>query len=57
MPTGWRPEDVIRKISGAKDVYKQEKYMPVASAYLKSWTYYTVIHNFSNNDVHDNTIG
>ncbi len=40
MPTGWRPEDVVEKypVPYTKDVYKQEKYMPVASAYLKAWS-------------------
>lgn len=40
MPTGWRPEDVIEKyqVPNTKNAYKQEKYMPAASRYLKAWS-------------------
>lgn len=40
MPTGWRPADVINKypVPYLKDVYKQEKFMPNASKYLKAWS-------------------
>jgi hypothetical protein len=40
MPTGWRPEDVVEKypVPYTQDVYRQEKYMPAASAYLKAWS-------------------
>ena len=39
MPTGWRPEDVAKKqpVPYVLDVYKQEKYMPSVSIYLKVW--------------------
>ena len=41
MPTGWRPADVIEKypVPYTKDVWKQEKYMPAVSIYLKVWAW------------------
>lgn len=41
MPTGWRPADVAEKypVDYVKDVYKQEKYMPESSFYLKTWSW------------------
>jgi sterol desaturase/sphingolipid hydroxylase (fatty acid hydroxylase superfamily) len=40
MPTGWRPADVAEKypVPYIKDPSRQEKYMPVASMYLKVWS-------------------
>lgn len=48
MPTGWRPADVAEKypIPYIKEVYKQEKYMPTTSIYLKVWAWAQLIITF-----------
>ncbi len=48
MPTGWRPADVAQKypLYYTKDAYKQEKYMPDVSLYLKVWAWIQLIVTF-----------
>lgn len=48
MPTGWRPADVVENypVPYVKDVYRQEKYMPSASVYLKVWSWIQLITTF-----------
>jgi sterol desaturase/sphingolipid hydroxylase (fatty acid hydroxylase superfamily) len=48
MPTGWRPADVAQKypLYYTKDAYKQEKYMPNVSLYLKVWAWIQLIVTF-----------
>lgn len=49
MPTGWRPADVAEKypVDYVKDVYKQEKYMPESSIYLKTWSWIQLTATFT----------
>ena len=48
MPTGWRPADVEAQypVPYIKDVYRQEKYMPTASNYLKIWSVVQLVITF-----------
>jgi len=48
MPTGWRPADVAEKypIESVKNVYKQQKYAPQASIYLKAWAWVQLVTTF-----------
>jgi sterol desaturase/sphingolipid hydroxylase (fatty acid hydroxylase superfamily) len=48
MPTGWRPADVVEKypVDSIKNVYKQKKYMPTASKYLKVWAWVQLVTTF-----------
>jgi sterol desaturase/sphingolipid hydroxylase (fatty acid hydroxylase superfamily) len=49
MPTGWRPADVVDKypVAYTENIYKQEKYMPAASIYLKIWSWAQLIITFA----------
>ncbi len=48
MPTGWRPADVEAQypVPYIKDVYRQEKYIPTASNYLKIWSVVQLVITF-----------
>ena len=47
MPTGWRPKDVKEKfpVFSIEDVYKQKKYDPPSSLWLKIWSWAQLVIN------------